>query len=329
MASVRILHASDLHIASQPNITSPADRFTPGTVKDAAIKRMLASSYDPSVLLSFGQFVYKQVQRGLLDAIILTGDISTSGSQEDLQKAADFVYEPADFGFGWQTETGDARLGDVGVPIWILPGNHDRYDTSLIGYVPGGELFDEMFSASWNGPVMSYGPIPKGNLTVSVIGVDFNLRRTKDCDRMLGWLAQGKVYDEILNRLEVTTKALPPDARGCVIWAMHFPPAYPRVSSYLELLESDLLVLRANECNIRAILAGHTHDAVKYRRSNMKFDVFCAGTVSQDFSPEGNHFRIIEINLDDTGNLTLSSEEYRFRKDPHATIVSKSGFFKV
>jgi 3',5'-cyclic AMP phosphodiesterase CpdA len=329
MASVRILHASDLHIANQENITSPADRFTPGTIKDAAVNRMLASSYDSGILLHLARFAYQQAQKGMLDAILLTGDISTTGSREDLQKSVDFIHEPAEHGLGWQNAMGQARLADVGVPVWLLPGNHDRYETTFYGYVPGGNEFDDVFQNDWQGPVMCYDPITKSGLTVTVIAADFNLKRSRDSERILGWLAQGKVYDEILNELEATTKGLPRYARQCVIWAMHFPPAYPKVSPYLELLDSELLILRANDCGIKAVLAGHTHDAVKYRRPNMKFDVFCAGTVSQAFAPEGNHFRIIEINSDGAGNVSINSEEYRFNKVMGGIITNRSGFRRV
>ncbi len=96
MASVRILHASDLHIAAVENITSPADRFTPGTIKDAALNRMLASSYDSSILLHLAKFAYQQAELGRLDAILLTGDIATTGSSEDLRKAHEFIHAPVD-----------------------------------------------------------------------------------------------------------------------------------------------------------------------------------------------------------------------------------------
>lgn len=220
-------------------------------------------------------------------------------------------------------------MRDVKAPVWLLPGNHDRYKTSPVPFWPGGDRFDEVFKTEWQGPVKCYKPIKKSGLTVTVIAADFSLRSAWHCDGWDGWLGQGKVYRDILTELEVTTKQLLDSERQCIIWAIHFPPAYPRVSRNLELLDSDLLILRANSCGIKAVLAGHTHDAVKYRRPNMKFDVFCAGTVSQAFAPEGNHFRIIEVNSDDTGNVSINSEEYRFDKVMGGMITNRSGFRKV
>ncbi|MEP6636928.1 MAG: metallophosphoesterase family protein, partial [Acidobacteriota bacterium] len=134
---------------------------------------------------------------------------------------------------------------------------------------------------------------------------------------------------ETLDELEQKTKQLPDAARQCVIWAVHFPPAFPRISPYLQLLEGDRLISSANSCGIKALLAGHTHDAVRYRRPDMTFDVFCAGTASQAFSPEGNHFRILEISADDAGTVLVSSEEYRFNNVRGGMITSRSGFRRV
>lgn len=61
----------------------------------------------------------------------------------------------------------------------------------------------------------------------------------------------------------------------------------------------------------------------------MKFDVFCAGTVSQAFAPGGNHFRIIEVNSDDTGNVSINTEEYRYNKITGYEFDIKSGFQPV
>ena len=332
MASVRILHASDLHIAAAPNIYSPVDRPTPGTIVRGLRNRTLASSYDPSILLHLAKFAYTQASTDKLDAVLLTGDISTTGSIEDLEKAREFIQDPVEPGLGWQNKFGEARLRDLKAPVWILPGNHDRYMTTPIPFSPGGDSFDRIFNAEWQGPGKKYQPIKKAGLTVTVIAADFCLRTWLESDGMTGWIGQGKVHadeGDILDQLEDATGALEADERQCVIWAVHFPPAYPRVPRNLELLNSELLIQRANRCGVKAVLAGHTHEALKYRRANMKFDVFCAGTASQAFAPEGNHFRIIEISTDALGNAIVQSDEYRFNKVSGGIIRDRSGFIKL
>jgi hypothetical protein len=96
----------------------------------------------------------------------------------------------------------------------------------------------------------------------------------------------------------------------------------------MQLIDSDKFVLRANRCGVNAVLAGHTHDAVRYRRPEMKFDVFCAGTVSQAFAPGGNHLRILQIK-NDRGEIAIASEDYLFRRFPGGIITDRSGFYPV
>lgn len=333
MSPVRILHASDLHIAEVGNITSPFDGFTPGNVYDSAVNIILASTYDPAVLQRFADFVYQHAARGDLDAVIMTGDIATTGVVEDLRTAGYFIKTPPDARLGSQSLLRGPTLRGANCHVWLLPGNHDRYQG--FGYFPGGKQFDVEFAAEWRGPVQSYRPIITSDLSVAVIAADFTLHSVSDSDRLLGWLGQGKAHIRVLDRLEAETRRVAGQCRLqstaplCIIWAVHFPPDYPRNSKYLKLLDGDMLIQRANGCGVRAILAGHTHDPVKYRRPAMKFDVFCAGTTTQAFAPEGNHFRIIEIGVDATGSFTLNSEEYRFRNVQGGTITNRSGFYRV
>ena len=351
MTSVRILHASDLHISSASNITSPFDHFTPGTLFDAVVEKMLVSTYDPAVLLRLADFIHAQAARGALDAVLLTGDIATTGDIDDLNKALDFIEATPDPRLPSLTTEKAPTLGGLDIPVWLLPGNHDRYKVgprytmSGLIYAPGGEEFDAVFEEYWQGPVMSfssskyglnyYEPIIRDRLAVVVVGVDFNLLATDNCDRPYGWLAQGKVYDDILNKLGDVTmdRVRECQTQGsthvCVIWAMHFPPKYPKISPYLKLIESELLILRANRCGIKAILAGHTHDPVRYRRPEMKFDVFCAGTASQAFAPGGNHCRVLEVTSDHSGNISIASEDYQHRGFSNGVITNRSGFYRV
>lgn len=351
MTSVRILHASDLHISSVSNITSPFDHFTPGTVFDAVVEKMLVSTYDPAVLLRLVDFIHKQVAKRGLDAVLLTGDIATTGDIDDLNKALDFIQAAPDPRLLSLTSEKEPTLGNLRIPIWLLPGNHDRYKVgprykmSGLIYAPGGKDFDVVFEDYWQGPVMSfsssdygveyYAPIIRDRLAVVVVGVDFNLLATDNCDRPYGWLAQGKVYDKILDKLEAETfdRVRNCHAQGlthvCVIWAMHFPPHYPRISPFLKLLDSEFLTLRANACGVKAILAGHTHDPVRYRRPEMKFDVFCAGTASQAFVHGGNHCRVLDITSDNAGNISIVSEDYLYRGFSNGVITNRSGFYPV
>jgi 3',5'-cyclic AMP phosphodiesterase CpdA len=136
------------------------DHLTPGTLYDAVVEGILVSSYDVTVLQRFTDFVYQQVARGSLDAVILTGDIATTGDPEELEKALEFFEAPPDYRLGTQTFEQEPTLAGVPIPIFLLPGNHDRYRTGPgyapggVGYGPGGQQFDRIFERYWHGPVM-------------------------------------------------------------------------------------------------------------------------------------------------------------------------------
>ena len=78
-----------------------------------------ASSYHPLALDSLVNFAQSQSD---LNAVILSGDIATTGFEHDLQKAKEFLDGPTSGRFA-----ASQSVSNLGIPVWILPGNHDRY----------------------------------------------------------------------------------------------------------------------------------------------------------------------------------------------------------
>src|SRR5207248_7567402 len=88
--------------------------------------RSLTTSYDPSILKAFSDFVAKQ---RLLDAILLTGDIATTGDYGDLVRAHQFIEGRCSGAwFSHYPIFPDPPLSRTETPILLLPGNHDRLD---------------------------------------------------------------------------------------------------------------------------------------------------------------------------------------------------------
>lgn len=323
MASVRILHASDLHISRRPKLTSALDLISAGTYLDATRSFALVSTYDPSILLHFADFVYKDYidnhvnqQSEPIDVILFTGDVASTGLAIDLNLALKFIEEPSVPTNPVIWSTGNATLAEVQTPIWLLPGNHDRYRRLLlIGYSPGGTMFDVVFKSYWGPKVKEFPTVTRSNTSVKVIAADFNLKRGRD--RSGAWynrFAQGKVYGTILKALERATLDAKKRHSGplIILWALHFPPQFPSIPSAMKLINDSQLIDIANNCGVAAVLAGHTHEPVQYRTPNMKFDVFCAGTISQDFAPHGHYFHIIRVGTDDNNNVSIGRENFLF-----------------
>jgi predicted phosphodiesterase len=328
MSPIRILHASDLHIAEAPSLISPIDKISPGTFIEAITRRTLASSFDPSVLGRFTSFVHNRLG-GHIDAVLLTGDIATTGLKHDLEVAHRFIVGPPHPILPAFNTRMEPTLAGLGTPVWLLPGNHDRYmRTKLLDYSPGGKLFDHIFGAHWRDVVQTFGPLNQPNVSAAVIAADFNLKSKRDRKGRLGKYAQGRVYPAILDKLERATDDVRCEHAAfhrteplAIIWALHFPPKYPGLSRAMQLIDGHELIRRANQCDVNALVAGHTHEPVRYSTPDMKFDVFCAGTASQYYAPHGNHFQIINVDVNDQRKVLVSSENYRFSKFPASRFV--------
>ena len=321
----------------------------------------MASSYDPESLLLLSEFIYDNARwkkNGAgqkiegsgekLDAVILTGDLATSGEQEDIEKVALFLsaafnrrfpYKSSDPGYR------DATLSALEIPIILLPGNHDRYiETSRkraripIFFEPGGSNFDRFvrdyrpFKKPIHKIALSTAITKSSNLNVVVLCADFTLQDIEHHEGRLGWLAQGMVYEGIRKSLVAETKSvISQKAAGdalCILWAVHFPPYFPGLKKHSQLLGEERLMKDANELDIRAILAGHTHQQLHYQTPGMNSQCFCCGTTTQ-YEPQalpggkqqnnvraGNHFQILTINADPSLEVSIKAQHYRYCGKP-------------
>lgn len=364
MELIRILHASDLHIAKRADVVSGLDRISAGISRRmfgirALKKTAFFSSYNPARLLAFAQFVYDDYirshvnqQDAPIDAIVLTGDIATSGRDKDLKRALWFFEDQPDpliaakssrLGGVYATLAAmiDNRylIGPVAMPLLLLPGNHDRLQPGPIvrfDYWPGGTNFDQILENYWDpnlnaqkwGPDVTALTVTKNTLSISIIAVDLNLKQSSHrTGRWYNRYAQGRVYQgafnerDILGDLKQATRELrKKNADGLIVWATHFPPGFPGISSTMQLIDEKDLIKAANDLDVFAILSGHTHIPVRYRTPITQFDVFCAGSATQFDAPLGNHFQILEIEGTDRKNATVRLVNYKY-DEPHGAFI--------
>jgi 3',5'-cyclic AMP phosphodiesterase CpdA len=291
------------------------EAFVVQTLKDLTI----ASSYNSGALDCLCNFVEDEEDN--LDAIIITGDLATTGFDADLEKGRIFLE-----GTGLFEQT----ISHAKAPKMLLPGNHDRYIYTGRGFLfaPGGTRFDQILQNHWSGPIRAYGAIRDGkDLSVVVLAADFSLRSKNDCTlpfMKLSRLAQGRVYrwilDDLVKRTQVARQKERADGYTPVtLWAIHFPPSFlyqgaSKVAQTLNdltknLIDEDELVDEAKEHFVDAILAGHTHEPQDYMAGAGAMRVLCAGTTTQDDVAE-KQCQIIEVSRNSIDQPRIINIEY-------------------
>ena len=224
------------------------------------------------MLRAFAAFAW--ANRRAIDSLVITGDLSTTGSRRDLVAAPDLFTTWAN---------GPSVLTAGGQPTlhrWysngrldVLPGNHDRYRTAPRLYRPGGTKFDTVFGTPqpplWTakqGHCMGV-LAQKGKTRLHILGADFTLQKKNPGKRFYwlpGWLGQGRVRPGLLAALVKETKSWHGlhEGQGCNVanvWLIHFDPF--STDATLQLLDSNLLVQAAKDACVSAILCGHAHES--------------------------------------------------------------------
>lgn len=316
MSRATILHISDLHISEFPQLMQ-LQRRPPGDYYDAVRHGIYAASHGKGKLTALVNLVHNL--KATLDAILITGDIATTGLEFDLAKALLFIEGQPD-AHEIRTSTGFPTVSGAGVPVYLLPGNHDRYKLLLkrVGYAPGNRKFHQVLRRHWQKDV-KVSSILKPGLAIGIIAADFSLRRLLDADKLPNLFvnahAQGNVYTDILTQCVTETKSFQAqyedDNDVFIIWAMHFPPAPSPAASYMRLINREALIAKAEDCEVDLILSGHTHEPFEFSSPQYGFRVFGTGSATQYDSPEGNFCQVVSIETE-TDGFVIETKHYRF-----------------
>lgn len=214
------------------------------------------------------------------DFIVTTGDVAATGHQADLAEAVNFFNGQAPLS-PWNGVVAPTQLD-----VWahVLPGNHDRY-MPTVPYLPGNEEFDAVFRPFWSptapGSRVAWDVVEAESERLILVSADFSLRTRKDGSSLTGYLGNGRVYDDILRSLVTVTAKLQHDHQTkAVVWALHFPPKFPRGDKNLKMQGDQNLIAAAVKLDVRLILAGHTHQAQVYDAAT-DLTVSCAGSATQ------------------------------------------------
>ena len=288
MTTFKLLHVSDLHLCIQPgrkSLTSLLSRRPSAFIDVAQSARantlrsvLHPASYEAGPLAALAEFVYDRASS--YDAIILSGDLSTSGTATDLQAAKSFVTgKPTS---GWRKD-GNPVLYRGDSPLLILPGNHDNYDGNSPN--PNPTHFRLVFGDQMEGfDGEAVGSLIRGNGPEALILVyaDLGFRSASEArDRNLHLYGGGALRSDTLRRLVDETWRLrrSPELESYqkrVIWIIHFAPFECGYS--LELIGASELIKAAEENQVTQVLCGHTHKK-SYRKEGI-VNVFCAGSAT-------------------------------------------------
>lgn len=304
MATFRILHVSDLHIARVAESISWID-LRPR--RKAAIRAFRHSreghivhlrhptTHDIAALQDVAEHAFADPE---LDLILITGDLATTGEADDLSIAFNFIAgTPA---AGWKTGSDTPTLAAAKVPIVLLPGNHDRYENTRFPFGAAAVVFDDVFNQYWwaGQNASTLAALRKDNEWLVLIGADFSLRIPEYRNNPLAHAGQGEVSRHVLKTLRLLTKRfrdhlLQRSATAAVAWAIHFAPRC--TNTLLRLRNDDALLAAAEDDGVHHIFCGHTHEPSETTIGTVR--IYCAGTASSFDSPHGNVIHTREIDV--------------------------------
>lgn len=345
MTRFKFGHITDLHFGTKVDWLNPMDGTT--SIRQRASRayrhivrsnsiRSIAELFYPS---GFNPHVAQNLLHSLhqrlpaLDAILVTGDLATTGEQADLRIAADY-FGGKSF-LWWQAGEGSvpSLLGQDTVLV-TLPGNHDRYDG--LYKQPISRQYEQTIGSYWDFdqqtadshwlPTEETGRVrftilDKEEARLAIVCADFSLDTAHAGEVQEGHFGQGRVAPLILQELITTTKQLKEEAdelglQSAVIWAVHFPPKSPLNDETLALIDEDQLVDAANACGVLLVLAGHTHETRAYLATSAtgnSVPVICSGPSSGISGHDQYGYSIIELDNTYSPSFELTLLHYKWQ----------------
>jgi predicted phosphodiesterase len=321
----RYIHLSDFHLCIEPrrgnvlpllklrNLVEPDVWSSVGKqVKRLGPKSILyPASYEPEVLSGAARFCRQKHET--VDAIIVSGDLCTTGMLDDLIVAEKFLNGSK------STNTGfTASIDFCRDKVVTVPGNHDRYkdnfaDPNCINFELKFGRFLRNFSdrvGHWVDAI--------DQLKIAFVFIDFTLKSKKDAKPQNRY-GRGRAYPEIveeaISRSDLLIHKYP---NAHLVWVLHFAPY--DCGDFLMLEGSDAMLSAATKCNVKAILNGHTHKPLFDYHDGIP--IACAGSTCA-FDSTGSHaIHILEFRAYENGNFTVSREDFGWdarNQEFHAT----------
>jgi hypothetical protein len=260
---------------------------------------------------------------------LITGDIATTASEDDLQAAKDLL--SGEIGFdAIENIPIDPFLEKNKYPLsyyesaQLLPGNHDRFqihgDTNFKDQ--GLETFSEVFHEKWEKNTRINFTYDDHFITVFVdfsLPADFNSgmyfdhdngnEKINKRDKYMSFLGRGiytkKLRKELEDLLDKIKESPLKDKK--ILFFSHFS----LTSSYdsLRLINAKMLIATLQKYNITVYFCGHTHE-IDFMQIEDNIQHICCGSTTGCDMNDKYSFLVHTISLDTENIYTLESDSY-------------------
>jgi predicted phosphodiesterase len=302
LAQFSYIHLSDTHLCIQPgrrnvqqliqrNVRNALDTAVEQTQTLGFASILRPASYVPEIVAGAAQFCFERAQ--IVDGLIFTGDLATTGTGTDIAIAHTFVSAPATAGFYSAPRT--PTLAFLGSEIHVVPGNHDKFADEK--GTPNSRNFELRFDTYM--PNFSSGVghwvVEKQSHHLGFIIADLTLQSRADADdRLVGVFGQGRVYKVVLDELTKRTLHLRSQFSDIsLVWVIHFAPF--ECGYRLRLVDFDEIVDAAVRLRIVATLCGHTHKSSKTVIDNHV--IYCGGSAGCVDSDRDARIHVLKFDV--------------------------------
>lgn len=315
-------HISDLHLSIEANQQSIKDFSNWFKCKKNNDTKKIGrfTTYERVKLEALSRLLY--IHRNEFDFILITGDISSSASKEDLNTAFNFISSEKEYE-SWILKGANFYENTFFIghkSIILLPGNHDRIDYSGNMSFKHSDEFNNVFNKFWT-PSTPSGRISSKNIYITeieesivVLKIDFSLRKERFHNLKIG---EGYVEDDILVDLEKILSFFQ-EKKIFYILALHYPPMSQQISTLLKLQNEEKFINLLQKYNVPYIFSGHSHIEEHSIIPNTNIINYCSDS-STSFC-ENSNINIFTIDLENNKIINKRTFEWS---------PSKRNFFEL